>query len=763
MNLVNNNNPQSQQHVLPVLEFAAKDTHYNVKKAAFEDDSLIKIGMDAVINRKLVLLEIKVGKEVRAAIAINNSASHDYKKPSAVPKPTAVHEHDSQTTPWTIEDRVQHCTVKIDFALVATTKLRYNNTSNECEGVSFFDTNDQCIAVSYFISPIKCSVVSVNDSVGTCRQILVIGVLTADMEFLGTFFGLQGGWPTFPCINCLVKLKDMALVYQGNVSFQERTIEMFKKDHATYQEKFESKSLTEQKKPKAKSKVTIGDTHSVDKPSLSYYQLECVTKASMHVVLGFTKDQIFEWTKKGLRTLEKIVAADINNGINNGNDAPVEFVETIQAAYDNVLVYETFLKKHLEEEVDVMQLEMNNMLKQLIEEAERHLDNPYLNPAQTAYYTAQRDNCQQQLVNTNTNNTNSNTNTNSNNDRNNIITYKMQVMEQVYITKETKQELEMFLKNHEGYAARVVIAALKKFGVDIQVYHNGSIIGNHCMIYAERGDSIMTAIEQGMVSKMRTTQHKTYLTKFCSQMKEMIGIWFELQKVMKSTGLQSDETIDQFEVNMNRLRDFIYKFVVSDPPIPGTGIKLPASLKTHIMFGQHLVKQLRQWGTLGGLDEQNTESTHAVWNLLMSRFGACRGVYKKRLVIEQFLFDRASFVQAYIHDLKEGTKRKKGPRYGMSKNNTVPATNDTEEPDDDDDAIEDIPLKELQSSINSSETLHPYLVRQEVEEGEEQPPIFNTHVSICPHCAKAVLKFAIDIHIHEVHSGGIVEEADGVQ
>ena len=33
MNIVNNEKPQSQQHVLPVFEFSgAKDTHHNVKK-----------------------------------------------------------------------------------------------------------------------------------------------------------------------------------------------------------------------------------------------------------------------------------------------------------------------------------------------------------------------------------------------------------------------------------------------------------------------------------------------------------------------------------------------------------------------------------------------------------------------------------------------------------------------------------------------------------------------------------------------------------
>jgi hypothetical protein len=238
-------------------------------------------------------------------------------------------------------------------------------------------------------------------------------------------------------------------------------------------------------------------------------------------------------------------------------------------------------------------------------------------------------------------------------------------------------------------------------------------------------------------------------------MKEMMSIWYKLQKVMKSVELQDDATIAAFETDMNSLRRCINRFVDTDPPIPGVGLKLPTQLKTHIMFYKHVQEQLEQWGTLGGIDEQNIESTHAVWNQLMRQFGQCRGLTQKKLVMKTFLFNRAAFVLSRIDNMIEKTRRVKGPKYGLTKKSNQPeevvctAAIDTPREEVLPNDLDDFELR-----INATESIHPY-------RDQNDDKSFDTRICVCPTCSKRVLANALAIHEHEMHSGSIVEEADG--
>ena len=764
MNLVNNNKPQGQEFVLPVCEFKAKDTYDNVKAAVFYDGSVVKYGMNSIINRKVVLLKVTIKKVTRISLAINTSASHNYKKPSALPKPNGTEQNGTPSATRTMKDRVKNCIVEIDFTLVQSTKLQYDKTNKVCEGISFFDSSSQCIAVSYFMSPINCSVEDITSQViDGCRQILVAGVLTADLEFLSTFFGHQGASATWPCLFCLIKNNQLTRIFQGGTipSYTQRTLQTYKQDHKEYHTRFECLSLTDQKKSKARSNVTVKYSHSVHRKSLDEYEFDAVTKAPVHDILGFTRTMV-DWIQKSLRALEKKVASYMMG--DNDALAAVQLVETVEKTLNDVITYENFLKKHLKDDVAEMQvyLQQENILDELIDNTTKQLENEHISNDQRTYYTKVLSDLNEKKQQAEDNLNNPHMEDDINIEK--LTEYKTYVLEQLQITKQTRQELELYLKNHEGHSARVVIASLKKYGVDVQVYHSGAIIGNHCMLFAQRGDNIMDAIKKGMLPYMSTEQHKSYLEKFCTQMKEMIRLWYELQRVMKSTGLQSDETIEQFKKNRDKLRDCIYKFIVTDVPIPDTGIKLPTAIKTHIIFGNHLLEQLVHWGTLGGLDEQNIESAHAIWNELMRRFGACRGLKQKQLVMKQFLFDRASFVHEDKRDMIEGTTRKKGARYGTTKKNSEqqPAEEDTTMEEEDDDVEETAEeLAELEKGINESDTLHPYREERQVEEGDEPWPVFDTHVRVCNVCSKRILACALKIHMHESHSGDVEEEADG--
>jgi len=57
--------------------------------------------------------------------------------------------------------------------------------------------------------------------------------------------------------------------------------------------------------------------------------------------------------------------------------------------------------------------------------------------------------------------------------------HKLHLLEQLCVTARTRQELEAILKKQEGLSHRIIVSTLKKYGVDMQLYHEGMIIGNH--------------------------------------------------------------------------------------------------------------------------------------------------------------------------------------------------------------------------------------------------------------------------------------------
>ncbi|EJK66444.1 hypothetical protein THAOC_12641 [Thalassiosira oceanica] len=67
------------------------------------------------------------------------------------------------------------------------------------------------------------------------------------------------------------------------------------------------------------------------------------------------------------------------------------------------------------------------------------------------------------------------------------------------------------------------------------------------------------------------------------------------------------------------------------------------------------------WETLGGLDEQNIESTHPEFNELIRRFGTTRGARLKALVFQEHLFNRADFQNDVVEEMLSDTSRTKRP------------------------------------------------------------------------------------------------------
>ena len=96
-----------------------------------------------------------------------------------------------------------------------------------------------------------------------------------------------------------------------------------------------------------------------------------------------------------------------------------------------------------------------------------------------------------------------------------------QFVYQLVISEQTVQHCDELLKAHPGDSDHELVKALHAHTVDISAYHNGSIVGNHCMHMGANGDKIMDAITKGMKPKIRHANTKTYLNNICVQMKKI--------------------------------------------------------------------------------------------------------------------------------------------------------------------------------------------------------------------------------------------------
>jgi len=323
-------------------------------------------------------------------------------------------------------------------------------------------------------------------------------------------------------------------------------------------------------------------------------------------------------------------------------------------------------------------------------------------------------------------------------------------MEQLFITRKMQDEMTTVLKKHEGHASRVIGDAMNDHGVDENVYHKKSIDGNHCLAFGDKGTEIVDQITKEMREVIKDEKNIEYLEKLDASLKEILGLWFKLMKVMKSVRRQSLAEIAQFKADTIALNKAIHKFV-DDEPVPGTGNGLPEFLKSHLLFDYHIQDFLELWETLGGFDEQSMESTHPEFNQLLRRYGNTRGQALKIQVVHQFLFERVSFVVEMIDEMLAATSRTKRPdskKRGPKKVAVVVSQEDINQ-----EGFSD-KLSKMEIAMNSNARLHPPF------EGYSH---VDTCISACEHCGKRLLNFYAPVHYHEYHSGSISSDlCDGV-
>ena len=112
----------------------------------------------------------------------------------------------------------------------------------------------------------------------------------------------------------------------------------------------------------------------------------------------------------------------------------------------------------------------------------------------------------------------------------------------------------------------------------------------------------------------KNDENVKYLNELDSILRELLTVWYRIMKVMKSVDRQSQATIQQFKSDLGELKKLIHRLANKDAPIiPGLDLDTPTFLKSHFLF-THLFDLLVNWETIGGLDEQNIESTHPEFN-----------------------------------------------------------------------------------------------------------------------------------------------------
>ena len=368
---------------------------------------------------------------------------------------------------------------------------------------------------------------------------------------------------------------------------------------------------------------------------------------------------------------------------------------------------------------------------------------------------------------------------------------------QVVMAERTLEHCNELLKEHKCDTEREITKALKENNVDIDAYHGGSIVGNHCMHFASKGNRIMDAVSKAMLPKISVASNKSYLKNTCEALKQILQLWHEIMRTMKRVTAESDEVCFTFDKNVTKLNKLIYS-LVTEPPVPGCLLKLSKQLKFHLLFDGEVSEFLWTWRTLGGVDEQNIEGVHPQFNQLVRRFGNTRGRRRQKLVMDAFLHSHATWVRETVDEMLESTKRKKvrgndkprkrrkrdkqaadrdgdgvegdgiapaqqpgrgdaegvgnegGGVQGEDGNASAPGRRSDEEAEGDGSVSATAEFEAIETSINGCSGLHGY-------------KNVDTKIAACRVCKKKILAFAMAIHCHEVHSVHHVEEGEGGQ
>jgi len=191
-------NSQGREHTKTIFEFGGvKDSHENMRRAVFEKDSKTKRDMEAICNRRCVVLNVMTGTDTQVIIAVNSDRVHDRFSPKPLPPFAGV------TDRKTIVKTTEFGMIEIEFSLVCKVLVLTDATTKteNLKGLSFFDSTNMCLVTALFRSPMTCP--HPHTSPMNMNQYIVDGVFTADILFLSTFLVTWGLHPSIHVFSAL--------------------------------------------------------------------------------------------------------------------------------------------------------------------------------------------------------------------------------------------------------------------------------------------------------------------------------------------------------------------------------------------------------------------------------------------------------------------------------------------------------------------------------------------------------------------------------
>ena len=749
-NVINVLNPQGREHIGVAFEFSGvKDTAENIRRAAFQDGSTIKMDVEAMAQRRCVTLHLQVqvsGSDEAASqviLATNTDPNHNIYYPQPLQKftgPVTTEQYSSMGE----ENKIG--IVSMDFSVVASFKvLCCKKNPNTIIGLSFFNSDEKCIASSLFRTPIECK--SITTAPIKMSQIVTCGVICQDMDLMSKFIGHQGASAKRPCIHCLVQLNELLQTWNADrPNHNIRTMEAIKEDYRKFKSMFESQPAR-LKTANLRKNVTQNHSHSIATEFVADVPEDTLLRALLHIRLGLSRT-LLDWVFDFYLKVELL---------HPGQGLSL-FREYIEAELNRLVAYDAWLAEELSDfealvdgqakQMDVLMDKLGSIRTALALEC---LSDKYRKKYEKSVKELEvlRKELQESMQGTD-----------------DELSYSAQLMEQQQITNDSISHLTRILKKHEGHTQRLIVKVLKKHGVDIQVYFSGVINGPHCFTFAQKGTEILADLTKEMLDIITDGPLRVAIQAFKEKMDVILSLWYKLMRFLTRVGCHSKDEIKQFDVDVEAMRVAIVDLIVDAPPLEGGNnpLKLPTTIKSHCLFGGDVKTQLDGWACTGGMDEQNGETTHTVFNQLNRQFGNTRGVAKKVLMFKGYHWNSCSMVQTEISDVMKATSRK----FSNGKM-SAPTRGSADEPDfirvdqtprDDNGTVIPATLEDFELTMNQNASLRgptdPNNVHYNALHG------MNTDIVACPTCRQRFLGPTMyKIHCQEIHNTSILAELDG--
>ena len=155
---------------------------------------------------------IRHGK-IHMAIVNNTDPNHDVMCPQPVPRGMSDPLQYAPPQPARLFPAFEDRVANIDVSRIESLKYLHNTIDQTLDGLVFVGANDAVLGRSIFVESIALE----DSDVETVmfKQYLVIGMFTADLEFLSKFLGHQGASSKYFCMFCTAVKKQCEEVFHN--------------------------------------------------------------------------------------------------------------------------------------------------------------------------------------------------------------------------------------------------------------------------------------------------------------------------------------------------------------------------------------------------------------------------------------------------------------------------------------------------------------------------------------------------------------------